>query len=38
MSDTILDGSGERTPGCRVLDGTDLENYNLLGDDLFWRP
>jgi hypothetical protein len=38
MSDTILDGSGEQTPGRRVLDGTDLEiAYNLLGDDLLVR-
>ena len=35
MPDTILDGSGEQTPGRRLLDGTDLEiAYNLLGDDL----
>jgi hypothetical protein len=38
MPDTILDGSGEQTPGHRVLDGTDLEiAYNLLGDDLVLR-
>jgi len=38
MPDTILDGSGEQTPGRRVLDGTDLEiAYNLLGDDLVVR-
>jgi hypothetical protein len=37
MPDTILDGSGEQTPG-RLLDGTDLElAYNLLGDDLVLR-
>jgi hypothetical protein len=34
MPDTILDGSGEQTPGRRLLDGTDLEiAYNLLGGD-----
>jgi hypothetical protein len=38
MPDTILDGSGEQTPGRRPLDGTDLEiAYNLLGDDLVVR-
>src|SRR5262245_14006608 len=38
MADTILDGSGEPTPGRRPLDGTDLEiAYNLLGDDLVLR-
>ena len=38
MPDTILDGSGEPTPGRRLLDGTDLEiAYNLLGDDLVLR-
>jgi hypothetical protein len=38
MTDTILDGSGEQTPGRRLLDGTDLEiAYNLLGDDLMLR-
>jgi hypothetical protein len=38
MPDTILDGSGERTPGRRVLEGTDLEiAYNMLGDDLVLR-
>ena len=38
MSDTILDGSGEPTPGRRVLDGTDLEiAYRLLGNDLVLR-
>jgi hypothetical protein len=38
MPDTILDGSGEQTPGRRVLDGTDLEiAYHLLGDDLVVR-
>ena len=38
MSDTILDGSGEQTPGRRPLDGTDLEiAYSLLGDDLVLR-
>jgi len=38
MPDTILDGSGEQTPGRRLLDGTDLEiAYNLLGDDLVVR-
>ena len=38
MPDTILDGSGEQTPGRRLLDGTDLEiAYNLLGDDLVLR-
>ncbi len=38
MPDTILDGSGEQTPGRRILDGTDLEiAYNLLGDDLVLR-
>jgi hypothetical protein len=38
MPDTILDGSGEQTSGCRLLDGTDLEiAYNLLGDDLVLR-
>ena len=38
MSDTILDGSGEQTPGRRLLDGTDLEiAYHLLGDDLVVR-
>jgi hypothetical protein len=38
MPDTILDGSGERLPGRRPLDGTDLEiTYNLLGDDLVVR-
>jgi hypothetical protein len=37
-ADTILDGSGERVPGHRVLDGTDLEiAYRLLGDDLVLR-
>ena len=25
MVDTILDGSGERIPGRRILDGIDLE-------------
>ena len=38
MSDAILDGSGEQTPGRRPLEGTDLEiAYNLLGDDLVLR-
>jgi hypothetical protein len=38
MTDTILDGSGEQTPGRRLLEGTDLEiAYNLLGDDLVLR-
>src|SRR5436190_2041050 len=38
MPDTMLDGSGEQTPGRRLLDGTDLEiAYNLLGDDLVVR-
>jgi hypothetical protein len=38
MPDTILDGSGEQTPGRRLLDGTDLEIvHNLLGDDLVVR-
>ena len=38
MADTVLDGSGERVPGHRVLDGTDLEiAYSLLGDDLVLR-
>ena len=38
MADTILDGSGEQTPGRRLLEGTDLEiAYNLLGDDLVLR-
>ena len=38
MPDTVLDGSGEQTPGRRLLDGTDLEiAYNLLGDDLVLR-
>jgi hypothetical protein len=38
MPDTILDGSGEQTPGRRVLEGTDLEiAYSLLGDDLVLR-
>jgi predicted butyrate kinase (DUF1464 family) len=38
MAGTILDGSGEQTPGRRILGGTDLEiAYNLLGDDLVLR-
>ena len=38
MPDTILDGSGEQTPGRRILAGTDLEiAYSLLGDDLVLR-
>jgi hypothetical protein len=38
MPDTILDGSGDQTPGRRLLEGTDLEiAYNLLGDDLVLR-
>jgi hypothetical protein len=38
MADTVLDGSGERLPGRRPLDGTDLEiAYDLLGDDLVLR-
>jgi hypothetical protein len=38
MADTVLDGSGERAPGHRVLDGTDLEiAYTLLGDNLVLR-
>jgi hypothetical protein len=38
MADTIVDGSGEKIPGHRLLDGTDLEiAYNLLGDDLVLR-
>ena len=38
MADTILDGSGEKIPGHRLLDGTDLEiAYKLLGDDLVLR-
>jgi hypothetical protein len=38
VPDTILDGSGEQTPGRRLLDGTDLEiAYNLMGDDLVLR-
>ena len=38
MADTILDGSGEQTPGRRLLDGTDLEiAYSLLGEDLVLR-
>jgi hypothetical protein len=38
MPDTIVDGSGEQTPGRRLLDGTDLEiAYSLLGDDLVLR-
>jgi hypothetical protein len=38
MADTVLDGSGEQTPGRRLLEGTDLEiAYGLLGDDLVLR-
>lgn len=38
MTDTILDGSGEETPGRRPLEGTDLEiAYDLLGDNLVLR-
>src|SRR5262245_3414161 len=38
MPDTILDGSGEKVPGHRLLEGTDLEiAYSLLGDDLLLR-
>jgi len=38
MPDTILDGSGEETPGRRLLEGTDLEiAYDLLGDNLVLR-
>ena len=38
MPDTTLDGSGEQTPGRRVLEGTDLEiAYTLLDDDLVLR-
>ena len=38
MSDNILDGSGELTPGRRPLNGTDLEiAYDLLGNDLVLR-
>jgi hypothetical protein len=38
MAGTILDGSGEETPGRRILGATDLEiAYNLLGDDLVLR-
>jgi hypothetical protein len=38
MPDTILDGSGEQTPGRRLLEGTDLEiAYSLLGNDLVLR-
>jgi hypothetical protein len=38
MPDTILDGSGEETPGRRLLDGTDLEiAYSMVGDDLVLR-
>ena len=38
MADTILGGSGEKIPGHRLLEGTDLEiAYNLLGDDLVLR-
>ena len=38
MPDTILDGSGEKLPGHRLLEGTDLEiAYNLIGDDLVLR-
>ena len=38
MPDTILDGSGEETPGRRLLESTDLEiAYNLLGDNLVLR-
>jgi hypothetical protein len=38
MAGTILDGSGEETPGRRILGGTDLEiAYNVLGDDLVLR-
>jgi hypothetical protein len=38
MPDTIIDGSGEKIPGHRHLEGTDLEiAYNLIGDDLVLR-
>lgn len=38
MPDTILDASGEETPGRRLLEGTDLEiAYDLLGDNLVLR-
>ena len=38
MPDIVLDGSGEQTPGRRLLDGTDLEiAYDLLGNDLVLR-
>jgi len=38
MPDTILDGSGEKVPGHRQLEGTDLEiAYHLIGDDLVLR-
>ena len=38
MPETTLDGSGEQTPGRRVLEGTDLEiAYTLLDDDLVLR-
>jgi len=38
MPDTILDGSGEKLPGHRLLEGTDLEiAYNLIGDNLVLR-
>ena len=38
MPDTILDGSGEKLPGRRPLEGTDLEiAYDLIGGDLVLR-
>jgi hypothetical protein len=38
MPDTILDGSGEQSPGHRLLEGTDLEiTYSLSGEDLVLR-
>jgi len=38
MPDTILDGSGEKLPGHRLPEGTDLEiAYNLIGDNLVLR-
>ena len=36
--DTTFDGTGENTPGHRILGGTDLEMaYALSGDDLVLR-
>ena len=38
MPATVIDGNGERVPGHRHLEGTDLEiTYNLIGDDLVLR-